>query len=95
MWGCHGDALVPHFVGTEYETDVCPRRHVRRNPDVVQLFALRRSCDGLIGIDGPRRLTAAAIEGLAAIEEGVDWRMKAEAEERAREAAVKGAWNVH
>ncbi len=90
QWGCHGGGLVTHFAGTEHETSTCPRRHLLRNPDVVPLFALRRSCDGQVGIEGSRKLTPAALEGLAVIDDAVAWRMEDDAKQRARDAVPRG-----
>ncbi len=82
---------MTHFEGTEHETRTCPRRHLLRNPDLVGIFDLRRSCDGHIGIDGARNLSAAACEGLAIVDDAVGHRLEWEAKERAALAGVNHA----
>lgn len=82
---------MPHFPKTEHETRTCPRRHLRNNPDLVPLFALRRACEGQLGIGGARALTVAAVAGLDVLDDAVAFRIKADDDERARRAAVAAA----
>lgn len=90
MWGCHGGGTVAHFAGTVNETRTCPRRLLLQNPDVVPLFALRRSCDGQVGLDGAQVLTSAALEGLDVIADAVAWRTDDDARQAAAKAAPRG-----
>ncbi len=76
---------MPHFKDTEYETRRCPRRHMLDHPDIIPLFALRRDVEGVSGRKQRKHYTAAAIEGLAVLDDAVAWRA-----EEARKEAEKG-----
>lgn len=83
---------MPHFVGTEYETRTCPRRHLIRNPDVSAIFAVHNDVgDDGIGVDGAARLTPAVVEGLSVVADAIAHRRKDQAEVERIEAAVRNA----
>lgn len=87
MWGCHGGGKVEHFPDTEHATRRCPRRQLLDHPDVIPLFALRRDVDGVDGLRRRKKMSAAAVEGLAVIDDAVNWRTeqhRIEAEKRAK-----------
>lgn len=75
---------MEHFANTEHATRRCPRRHLLDHPDVIPVFALRRAVEGVDGLRRRKKLSAAAVEGLAVVDDAVDWRA-----EEARKLAEK------
>ena len=71
------------FVGTEYVTRRCPRRHILDHPDVVGTLSLWRACDGKPGIAGLSALSPHTVDAFEVIAHGRAART-AEAEKKAR-----------
>lgn len=85
MLGCHGGGKWEHFAGTEHATRRCPRRQLIDCPDVVQIFALRRDVEGLVGLDRRRRITGAAADALAVVDDAVHWKSEEDRKDAERE----------
>jgi hypothetical protein len=84
--GCHGDATVPLWAGTEDEMTTCPRRIVLGDPLLTAaMTAYSHSDDGRLGaalLSLPNRL----VEAADALGRGVSRRRREREElERARE----------
>jgi hypothetical protein len=78
-WGCYGNGRVTHFAETEHETNRCPRRHLLDNPELSELYTLRRRYgERLNDFEAENRFTTAALEGLDTIDSAVSWRTEDE-----------------
>lgn len=58
------------FVGTEYKTNTCPRRHLLNHQDVVGTLSLWRSCEGKPGVDGLSSLSPHTVDAFEVIASG-------------------------
>jgi hypothetical protein len=89
--GCHGGAASTYYADRREESDTCPRRHLRRNPDLGPVFDLWRlyggvPSDGVATLDA---LTPAALEALWVMDSAVAYRR--EQEEAAAVAKAEAA----
>lgn len=68
--GCVNDLGEPNInAGTRWASDTCPRRHLIRNPDLVDVLALHRITDGKPGLQAVNELTGQALEALAIVDD--------------------------
>lgn len=75
--GCEGGARSPWNEGTRYQNDVCPRRHLLRNPELSQVLQLHRSIgDEPIGLAGLSDLSNAAVQALAIVDDARGEKMR-------------------
>jgi hypothetical protein len=58
------------FIGTEYASDTCPRRHLLNNSDVVGTLSLWRSCEGNPGVAALSSLSPHTIDAFEIIASG-------------------------
>ena len=56
------------FRGTPHAIKRCPRMVVDLNPDIGDVLALWRTCDGQPGISALRQLSSHALEGMAVVD---------------------------
>lgn len=85
-WGCHGGGTTIHFPGTPYETNRCPRRHLLDNPDLVEVYTLRRRTGEAVGLDAGDKLSTAAMDALDTVSDAVAWRLDEQMKKHEREA---------
>jgi hypothetical protein len=77
------------FIGTDYATNRCPRRHLLDNRDILGVFDVYRSCDGVIGADALEKYSSQAYDALVTITAGKNWKMDQEQAVRDVEAKAK------
>jgi hypothetical protein len=88
--GCHGGASDVYYADRQEETDTCPRRHLRSNPDLGVVFDLYHLHGGSprSGLGVTLDVTEAALEALSVVDEAVSYqREQREAQMRAEAAA--------
>ena len=71
--GCHGNAPRLYRLG-EYETDTCPRRHIRNNPWIIRVSEL-----GAPEHPTDLDLSNIAVEALHIQQAATAWRLAEEA----------------
>lgn len=90
MLGCHGGGMV-HYADRAEQTDTCPRRWLRRHPDLAAAFDLWRLHGGIPsdGMAALETLTGPALDALWVVDSALSYRRDKEAEAAAAEAAAK------
>lgn len=80
MLGCHGGAPSTFYGDRREETDTCPRRHLRDNPDLGAVFDLWRLYGGVPsdGVETLDALTPAALDALWVMDSAVAYRREQE-----------------
>lgn len=96
--GCFGGASDDYYADREEATDTCPRRHLKRHPDLGAAFDLYRlhgghPSGGLAVLD---QLTEQAMEALSVTDDAVGYlREQKDSEQRAELAAKAGLRRDH
>jgi hypothetical protein len=95
--GCHGGAPALYYSDRPEATDTCPRRHLKRNPDLGAAFDLWAYYDGIPrgSLAAMDALTEPALDALWTIHSAVEYRRKTEeAARKAQEAAQAAARGI-
>jgi hypothetical protein len=89
MLGCHGGGS--YYEDRPEQTDTCPRRWLRRNPDLAAAFDLWRLHGGVptTGMGSLETITGPALDALWVVDSALSYRREKEAERMAAEAAAK------
>ena len=90
MLGCHGGGSL-YFVDRPEQTDTCPRRHLRRHPDLGAAFELWRLHGGIpdAGLGVLETITGDALDALWVLDSALGYRREKEQEQAAAEAIAK------
>ena len=90
MLGCHGGGSL-HYADRAEQTDTCPRRWLRRYPDLGAAFDLWRLHGGIptTGMGTLGTITGDALDALWVVDSALGYRREKEQEAAAAEAAAR------
>jgi hypothetical protein len=93
MLGCHGGGASLHYADRPEQSDTCPRRWLRRHPDLGAAFELWRLHGGVpsAGLAALETFTGDALDALWVIDSALSYRREREQEQAAAEAAARAS----